>query len=155
MVSPVGARSVAVASGAEFVVRLSPELSPSLYLAVSGASREASAGLVQRSYRGDGSQRWRFRPADRFFEIINDLSGMCLTTNGAPGDQVYQAPCDGQPRQKWDSSIRADQGAAGWIRGAGSDLAVGVNAESRDDGATIVAWHWGGGANEFFLASKT
>src|SRR3954469_13199328 len=62
-----------------------------LVLDVSGASTSPGAQLIQWYGNGGSNQRFTFQQQrDGNTTIVNQNSGMCLTTSGYAGDAIYQ-----------------------------------------------------------------
>ncbi|MCL2395916.1 MAG: RICIN domain-containing protein [Acidimicrobiaceae bacterium] len=69
--------------------------SSGLVLDVAGASTDPGAPVIQWYYNGGENQVWSVPGPLLPGDIVNANSGMCLTTDGVAGDQLYQEPCDG------------------------------------------------------------
>ncbi len=69
--------------------------STGLNLDVKGASTEPGPnGVVIQWYpNGQANQYWSVPAVGTIGVIRNENSGMCLTTDGYEGDQLYQEPC--------------------------------------------------------------
>lgn len=80
-------------------------------LDVGGASIDPGATVIPWSMNGGANQRWNFVPLpDGNETIVNQNSGMCLTTDGVDGSQLYQQRCiaDGRgagPLQEWSGVL--------------------------------------------------
>jgi hypothetical protein len=156
-------RSARVADVSEFTTFLSPANTFDLDVDVSNASTSPGAGVDDwwSKLTDNANQRWTFvniTPSQpNLFFIVNQNSGMCLTTNGAAGEQVYQEPC-GAPGvnvygQIWNTGLRPNTGLDGWaIQSYGSGLFLDVYGDSPWPGAYIDTWYANGGANQFFGA---
>ena len=78
-----------------------------LVLDVAGASTAQGAGVIQWYGNGGANQRWIFvQTGEETQEIVNQNSGMCLTTDGIPGTPIYQQRCivngyGSGPLQEW------------------------------------------------------
>jgi hypothetical protein len=154
--------SVVGASGAQagtsFTVRLSPHLvlNPGLVLDVSGASHAPYAGVIDYVPNNGANQLWTFVSfSGNDYEIINVNSNECLTTDGVPGHQVYQLPCNGQSGQHWVTNLTAgDHSTPRLIQNPGSSLCLDVYGGSSWGGAVIDAWWWNGADNQFFYGES-
>ena len=70
-------------------------------LDVAGGSTSLGAKVIQYPVHGGANQRWDLvRRAGESVAIVNRASGLCLTTNGVAGAQLYLWTCDAaNPRQ--------------------------------------------------------
>src|SRR4051794_20460925 len=78
-----------------------------LVLDIEGSSTSVGAKVIQMVGNvSSSSQRWNFMTrADGKQQIVNQKSGMCLTTNGVAGAPLYQGVCSGGPRQEWTGDV--------------------------------------------------
>ncbi|TWP37294.1 RICIN domain-containing protein [Leekyejoonella antrihumi] len=177
--SPVGARSnrrrglrrvgtaaglaacsaVLIAAGAgtasastAFTTHLTPNNTFYLQLDVSGASTAPGAPVIDWWSNGGANQAWSFIDAGGgSYEIVNQNSGQCLTTDGVAGDQLYQYPCWGGWSQLWNTGLNpGDLGAVATMSNPETGLDVDVDGNSPWPGAAIDAWYPNGGANQSF-----
>jgi Ricin-type beta-trefoil lectin domain len=69
---------------------------------VSGASTAPGAGVIQWYDNGGSNQRWSVPGGGSIGPIANQNSGMCLTTDGTAGDELFQWYCTpGNVDQQW------------------------------------------------------
>ena len=105
---------------------------------------------------GGANQAWTFTRITNdpnTFEIVNQNSSQCMTTNGVAGDQVYQEPCDQGTAQQWITGLRPATGASAYaIESAYSGLYLDVNGDSPWPDTSIDTWYWNGGYNQYFSA---
>jgi Ricin-type beta-trefoil lectin domain len=79
-----------------------------LVLDVAGASTSVGAPVIQRYLNNGSDQRWNFvQLPDGNEHIVNQSSGMCLTTDGVAGDQVTQWTCNGSSQEEWRGTLPA------------------------------------------------
>jgi hypothetical protein len=143
----------ALASSA-FTVHLTPDNTGALLLDVSGASTSPGAPVIDWWADGGSNQQWTFSPdgGTNTYEIVNVNSGMCLTTDGVAGDQVFQMPCNGGQIQQWQTSLTPGGVGAYLIRSVYSGLYLDVSGDSPWPGASIDTWTYNGGYNQYFGA---
>jgi hypothetical protein len=134
-----------------FTVRLAPASNPFVFLDVNGGSTRNGASIIQWSLTGD-NQVWTFRPSGTDYQIVNLHSGLCITTNGVAGAQLYQWQCTGSSNQLWSTSLTAGNLVGYTIKNVGSGLYMDVSGASGANGAAIDTWYKTGGSNQFFLA---
>jgi hypothetical protein len=147
--------SPAAAAGS-FSTHVSPTNTFALLLDVSGGSTSAGAPVIDWWADGGANQNWTFEPVggNNTYEIINQNSSQCLTTDGVAGDQVFQLPCSGGATQLWNTQINPSNGAfaGSSIKSVYSGLYLDVNSDSPWPGASIDTWYWNGGSNQYFAA---
>jgi len=156
--------AVAVGPGAahassNFTVRLAPNSARTLFMDVDGSSTASAAHVVQWTLRGD-SQIWTFTTIGANYEIVNKHSGKCLETDGVSGDQLFQAPCTGNPGELWNywtlppGTLPAGAGstfvAGDFIYSVTSGLYVDVERSSTSTGAAIIGYPFTRGVNQYF-----
>jgi hypothetical protein len=136
----------------QFTVHVTPNNTFGLLLDVSGGSTQPGAPVIDWWANGGANQQWTFSPigGNNTYEIINVNSGMCLTTDGVAGDQLYQLQCSGSQIQQWVTGINPGSATASTIRNVYSGLYVDVSGNSSWPGAAIDTWYYNGGANQFF-----
>ncbi|HTJ39796.1 MAG TPA: RICIN domain-containing protein [Dactylosporangium sp.] len=126
--------------------RLAPASRSSLTLDVAGIN------VVQQAPSGASSQLWRLTAQGSLYQIVNQATGQCLTTDGAAGDQLFVWPCFVQAQQLWQVPGAFGYGTNGSvIRNPAYDLYVDVSGGSTAAGAAIDARPYNGGANQYFL----
>ncbi|WP_433293960.1 RICIN domain-containing protein [Actinoplanes sp. CA-030573] len=143
----LAAPGAAHASGPQ--VRLSPLSNPFLFLDVQGGSHGDGAPIIQWTASGD-NQVFTMQPAGSHFELVNKLTGKCVTTDRVAGHQVYQWSCNGAANQLWDTSLVANNGVSYSISSVATGLYLEVNGASGSRGAAIDTWYWNGGPNQYF-----
>src|ERR1700733_8306247 len=72
-----------------------------LDIAVSGGSTMIGAPIIQWWADGGAEQQWSIPDSYATGDIINENSGMCITTDGVAGDGLFQEPCSQQPGVGW------------------------------------------------------
>jgi Ricin-type beta-trefoil lectin domain-like len=128
----------------------------SLVLDVSGGSTSAGANVIQWYGHGGANQRWNFVELPNGNErIVNQKSGMCLTTSGVAGQQLYQWYCNGDARQEWQgtlSNVFADNffSLGSFLVNPASGLRVDISGASAQAGAAVVGWYQNGNKNQRF-----
>lgn len=98
-------------------------------------------------------QRWNFvQLPDGNEQIVNQNSGMCLTTDGVAGHWVYQWPCDSSnPHQEWKGSlISAWYAGEHPLQNPASGLMLDVEGDHWWAGANIITWYPNGTDGELF-----
>ncbi len=144
----------ASAAPSQFSAHLTPDNTYFLQLDVSGASTAPGAPVIDWWTTGGANQAWTFIAAGNGnYEIVNQNSGQCLTTDGVAGDQLYQYYCVGAAGQFWKTGLSGDPSdffAGSSIQNPGSGLAVDVYGDSPWPGAGIDAWYPNGGYNQSF-----
>jgi len=129
-------------------------------LDVSGGSTEPGAPVIDWWANGGANQAWIFQSslyyAPNTYEIVNQNSGQCLTTDGVAGDQLYQWPCTPwSHNQVWVSDIRGfSDGQGHAISNPAFGLVVDVYGNTSWPGAAIDAWYPNGGQNQYFQSDK-
>jgi len=139
------------AAASEFTTQVTPNNTFALLLDVSGASTAPGAPVIDWWANGGANQNWTFNsvgPASTY-EIINQNSGQCLTTDGVPGDQVTQMPCVGSLQQEWLTAFNPGRGPR-MIQSVYSGLYLDVNSDSPWPGASIDTWYYNGNSNQYF-----
>ena len=145
-----GAASAQASTG--FTIGITPDNTSFLLLDVSGASTSLGAGVIDWVANSGANQSWTFIPeGNDVYEIENNNSGMCLTTDGVAGDQVYQFNCYGTPGQLWYTHLQPT-GAVATIENQSSGLYLDVNGDSPWEGTIIDTWYYNGGYNQYFAA---
>jgi hypothetical protein len=129
----------------------------SLYnLDVNGASTSAYAPIDVWYNTGGANQQFSYPDQNgQVAQIINENSGMCITTDGVAGDGLFQLPCQNAGNQQWE----AETWTAWWNPGKTmvtflnpwSGLVMDIYDDSYSPGATVDAWYPNGGLNQSFL----
>jgi Ricin-type beta-trefoil lectin domain-like len=128
-------------------------------LDVAGGSTSLGAKVIQYPATGGSNQRWNFVAAPGgTAQIVNQKSGMCLTTSGVAGTQLYLWTCNGGPRQRWGGDLGLIQAWAdgrpqtpsGGIFNPETDLYVDVKGGSGLAGTPIITWYPNSGRNQKF-----
>jgi Ricin-type beta-trefoil lectin domain-like len=123
-----------------------------LVLDVSGGSTSPGAPIIQWYGNYGGNQRWTFVDLGGGSErIVNQQSGMCLTTDGVPGHQVFQWPCNSSnPYQVWFGSFSRPLYSATTLLNPRTGLYLDVSGDSRWAGGQIISWWGNGTSGEYF-----
>jgi hypothetical protein len=127
-----------------------------LALDVSGGSTSPGAGVIQWYGHFGANQRWNFvQTANGNEQIVNQNSGMCLTTSGVAGQQLYQWYCNGSPRQEWSGTLQPKLGDGFAVGGRAlinpaSGLAADIEGGNGWAGARLIGWYPNGGDNQQF-----
>jgi DNA-binding CsgD family transcriptional regulator len=96
------------ASG-NFTAWLSPASNPYIFADVQGGSTSSLAPVILYHWTGGSNQKWVFwQQAGGDYLIQNVNSGKCLWASTTPGDQVRQAPCDGNQHELWRTGVSTD-----------------------------------------------
>jgi hypothetical protein len=147
----LAAPGAAQASGPQY--RLAPVSNPFLFLDVQGGSYGDGAPIIQWTLSGD-NQYFTLQPSGSHVELVNKLTGKCITTDTIAGHQVYQWYCQGNSNQLWDTSLAGNNLIGYPIKSVASGLYLEVAGNSGARGAAIDTWYWNGGYNQFFVASS-
>ena len=136
-----------------FTTSLATGADAALRLAVPQASTTPGTGVIDWSITDGAEQEWTFKPtvdAADTYQIINDNSNQCLTTDGVAGDQVYQDPCNGSRSQQWKTGLI--DALSPWtfvpIQSVSSGLYLDVRGDSFWQGTVIDTWYGNGGNNQ-------
>lgn len=124
------------AEASDLTVRLAPLSNSALFVDVSGGSKASTARVIQWTVSGD-NQVWTFKPYGDYYEMVNKNSKMCLETDRVPGDQLFQAPCDGNAGEIWEYEEANDLSASKLIWNPSSYLYIDVYGGSTTRGAAI------------------
>ena len=144
-----GAASAQASTG--FTTHITPDNTAFLLLDVSGGSTSLGAGVIDWVANGGANQSWTFIPyGNDVYEIENNNSGMCLTTDNVAGDQVYQFECFGVATQLWSTDLTPGTATDSTIESQSSGLYLDVNGDSPWEGTSIDTWYFNGGANQYF-----
>jgi hypothetical protein len=126
-----------------------------LLLDVAGAATYPGAPVIQWYGNAGANQRWNFvQLADGNEEIVNQNSGMCLTSDGMAGHWVYQWPCSGYAQQEWTGTVPPYFGSshvtASTLKNAKSGLYLDVEGDSPWAGAHLITWSYNNTPGDFF-----
>ena len=126
LVGGVALAAPAAASSTSVTTAVTSAITVFQALDVSGASTQQYARVIDWWSSGAANQQWEFVPLGYdapqaagapVYEIVNQNSGQCLTTDGIPGDQLYQSYCfgliPGQPvplNQAWATNLISQNG---------------------------------------------
>ena len=149
--SALNPAAASAASG--MTIRIAPVSNAFLFVEVEGSSGQPGAGIIQWPYNGGQNQVWTFRPAGTDYEIVNQWSGQCITTDGVAGHWLWQAPCQGLSGQKWATALTPGNLIGYPIRNPASNLYMDVQGASTTQGAHIGVWYGNGGHNQYFVGS--
>ena len=131
-----------------------PWYSVPLFLDDSGGSYAANNGIIQYTWTGGHNQDWYVLPTDSgYAEIVNRLSGQCLSGFGGAGAQVVQYPCNGWASQQWNLGVYPGQNlnyTAHNVTNRSSGLNLDVYQASTSSGAAIDTWTGNGNWNQSF-----
>jgi ricin-type beta-trefoil lectin protein len=128
-----------------------------LTLDVAGGSTAAGAGVITWYGHGGANQRWNFvelRNGNQ--QIVNQKSGMCLTTDGVAGHRVYQLPCHQWPGQEWSGTLPNVFASPGFflygakLQNPASKLVLDIQGGSRAAGTPLIVWYSNDGSNQRF-----
>lgn len=144
-----GAASAQASTG--FTTHITPNNTSFLVLDVSGASTSLGAGVIDWVGNGGANQSWTFIPfGNDLYELENNNSGMCLTTDNVAGDQVYQFACLGASTQLWITGLTLGSSSDWTFQSQSSGLYLDVNGDSPWEGTSIDTWYYNGGYNQHF-----
>lgn len=146
-----GAGAAQASSG--FSTHITPDNTAFLLLDVSGGSTSNGGGVIDWVANGGANQSWTFIPyGNNVYEIENNNSGKCLTTDNVAGDQVYQFTCVGASTQLWYTGLTPGSASDWTIQSQSSGLYLDVNGDSPWEGTVIDTWYFNGGYNQYFGA---
>jgi hypothetical protein len=136
-----------------FTVHVTPNNTFGLLLDVSGASTSPGAPVIDWWANGGSNQVWTFYPVGNdVYEIANQNSGQCLTTDGIAGHGVFQWPCVGSATQIWSTGLTPTSVSAWTIGNPWSGLYLDVSGNNPWPGTSLDVWYYNGGANQHFAA---
>ena len=124
-----------------------------------GASTAPGGQLIDWFSYGGANQMWTFhnttfKNSGQLYTIVNQNSGLCLTTDGIAGDRVVQETCSGNNlTQVWYTGL-SPFSTQGWVvENEASGLYLDVDQDNPDFGAWIITWPFNGGLNQYFRAT--
>jgi hypothetical protein len=131
-----------------------PWWSVPLFLDDSGGSYAAGNGIIQWTWNGGHNQDWYVLPTDSgYAQIVNRMTGQCLSEFGGAGGQVVQYPCYGWAQQQWYLGVYPGQNlnyTGHTVTNRWSGLVLDVNGGSTSAGAAIDTWYYNGNWNQWF-----
>ena len=150
-----GALAAPALADGTFDTHLTPGNTYLLQLDVAGASTAPGAPVIDWFSNGGANQSWTFSQhgtdnGTPVYEIVNQNSGQCLTTDGVAADQVYQLQCTGSPIQLWATGLTGQDLSDRTIRNESSGLYLDVNGNSPWPGTAIDTWYYNGDSNQGF-----
>jgi hypothetical protein len=134
-------QSARLVSGANFA----------LTVGVYNSLTAAGASIVQSTSTG-AANAWTLTPTGATYEIVNQNSHLCMTTDGIAGHGLVQMPCAGGDGQQWQ--VAPDFGGEGtisWIRNPSSNLYATVRNGRPTSGTVITAAPWTGASGQSFF----
>jgi len=126
--------------------------SGTLVLDVNGASTTPGATVIQWFRNGGSNQRSNVVDPGYGNElIVNQNSGMCLTSDGVAGHWVYQWPCENSnEHQQWVGDLDSITSHVTSLMNVASGQYLDVNGDSPWPGAHLITWYWDQSAGEGF-----
>jgi hypothetical protein len=120
---------------------------------VSGASTAPGAPIIQWYDDGGANQHWYVPGMGAKGLVWNQNSGMCLTTDGVEGDQLFQWYCDPNSlNEQWSVGEKwTPYGDEIDLYNSAYALVVDVYGNSYSAGAAIDAWPYDWGYNQAFF----
>ncbi len=129
--------------------------SSGLNLDVKGVSTAPGAPVIQWYPNGQANQYWSVPAVGAIGVIRNENSGMCLTTDGNEGDQLYQKPCLARLANYQNFEVFTDQYGGVGLYNLGYGLDVDVYGGSHSAGQPIDGWPYNGASNQSFIEDYT
>jgi hypothetical protein len=129
-------------------------ISSNLDIKVENASLNADARLVQAVPRSNAAEfGWCLYSGNGTVLIVNERSGLCMTTDGIAGHWLTQQPCDGRWGVVWQiRTVGIYQGYPVYtINSYYYNLNVDVYQDSHTGGTVIDAWYPKAGATNQIL----
>ena len=123
---------------------------------MAGASTAPGGVLIDWWDNANANQDWIFHhvisSTGEYYEIINQNSQMCLTSDGVAGAQVCQEPCDpgNTYGQIWYTGLNPSSSDAWSIENVDSGLYLDVSGDDPFPDTAIDTWPSNGGANQYF-----
>jgi Ricin-type beta-trefoil lectin domain-like len=154
---PAGALSKRFAEADDVGPDVTPNNTFYMMLDVSGASTSPGAGVIDWWANGGANQKWNWvlvDSIDGIYVLQNQNSGQCLTSDGIPGDQVYQMPCNYGENQEWYTDLPTQYeesvASSATLKNVASGLYLDVYGDSPWPGASIDTWYYNGNPNQYF-----
>jgi Ricin-type beta-trefoil lectin domain-like len=121
-------------------------------LDVEGGSTASGAKVIQWYGNWAGNQRWNVvTRSDGKQQIVNQKSGMCLTTSGVAGARLFQYICNGSRAQEWTGNLPlAGSNRATRLQNPTYGLVADIEGGEWWAGAYLVGWYANGQANQDF-----
>jgi hypothetical protein len=124
-------------------------------LDTAGSSGAAGAKVVSNPAFNLPSQHWSVLQSPGGVHIVNLRTGLCLTTPGTFGAQLYITYCnDANPRQDWIFGAlkltKWPEFDGGQIRNPYTGLYVNLSGGSNAPGTPIIGWSPNGAEGELF-----
>jgi hypothetical protein len=119
-------------------------VNPNTYLAldVAGVSTALGAKVIMWYGNWGSNQRWNLvTRSDGKQQIVNQKSGMCLTTNGIAGSQLYQWTCNDGPRQEWAGDLQSYLGDIPKLSNPSTGLVLDAQGGNRSAGTAVIGWY--------------
>ncbi|MCL2394395.1 MAG: RICIN domain-containing protein [Acidimicrobiaceae bacterium] len=115
-----------------------------LNVAVSEGSTAIGAPIIQWYADSGAEQEWNVPAEESTGQIVNQNSGMCVTTDGVAGDQLFQEPCSPPGfgwynNQQWYNDFQSFGPSI--FENPQSGLVMDVYGYSFGAGAAIDAWY--------------
>jgi hypothetical protein len=145
----------ATAANAEQLTGYTTVVSASSWLnvAVSEGSTAIGAPIIQWYADSGAEQEWSVPAFESSGQIINENSGMCVTTDGVAGDQLFQEPCSPAGEgwynnQQWYNN--SNYLGPSVFENPESGLVMDVYGYSFSPGGAIDAWYPNSDLNQYF-----
>jgi hypothetical protein len=131
-------------------------------LGVRQGRTDQGVDIIQWYVDGGSEQNWYFdlvghddTRGNRVYEIRNQNSGLCITTDTHPGDPVRQISCNPTNSLQWweSTSPSSNYPAASLLFNPVAGLVLDVYGNSYNAGAEIDVWYENDGLNQQFYAA--
>ena len=127
-------------------------------LDVQGDSTSIGASIDVWYANGQSNQKFTFPDSDgQVGQIQNQNSDMCVTTDGVPGDTLYQFPCVGAASQQWKaetwSILYTSNDTLVTYLNPATGLVMDIYGDSYSPGAAVDAWYPNSGLNQGWMIS--
>jgi hypothetical protein len=96
---------------------------------------------------------WTFTPIGGAYELVDALSGRCLSTDGVAGNAVRLESCTGVDGQLWQisGSYGGESSTTSWVRNPASDRYLNVRGDQVVVGAVVDVAPWSGTPTQSFF----